>query len=82
MAFRKMSELLKDGGLITTYSAHSSPEAWIELVEAGWERAGLRATRAWALATESEERVTARGKTALASSIVVVWRKRAGLRAT
>ena len=76
MAFRRMSELLKDDGLIVTYFAHSSPDAWIELIEAGWKRASLRVTRAWALSTESEQRVTARGKTALESSVVVVWRKR------
>ena len=76
MAFRKMSELLKDDGLIVTYFAHSSPEAWTELIEAGWRRAKLKVTKAWAFATESEQRVTARGKTALESSIIVVWRKR------
>ncbi len=78
MAFRKMAELVKDEGLIVTYFAHSSPEAWIELVEAGWRRAGLRVTRAWSIATESAQRVIARGKTALESSIIVVWRKRRG----
>jgi len=76
MAFGRMSELLKDDGLIITYFAHSSPEAWIELVEAGWKRAGLRVTRAWSMATESAERVTAREKTVLESSVVVIWRKR------
>jgi len=75
-AFKKMTSIVKDNGLIVTYFAHSSPEAWIELVEAGWRSAGLRVTRAWATATESAQRVTARGKTALESSIVVVWRKR------
>ncbi|RLE92007.1 MAG: DUF1156 domain-containing protein [Thermoprotei archaeon] len=75
-AFRKMVSIVKDGSLIVTYFAHSSPEAWIELVEAGWRSAGLRVTRAWAIATESAQRVTARGKTALESSIVVVWKKR------
>jgi len=78
MAFKRMGELLKDDGLIVTYFAHSSPEAWIELIEAGWRRAGLRVTRAWSFATESAQRVTARGKTALESSIVVVWRKKDG----
>lgn len=76
MAFRRMSELLKDDGLLVTYFAHSSPEAWIELVEAGWKRAELSVSKAWNLATEWAQRVTARGKTALESSIVVVWRKR------
>lgn len=77
-AFRRMSELVKDDGLIVTYFAHSSPEAWIELIEAGWRRAGLRVTRAWSTSTERQQRVTARGKAALESSIVVVWRKRRG----
>jgi len=76
MAFKKMAEVLKDNGLIITYFAHSNPEAWIELVETGWKRAGLKVTRAWNFATESLQRVIARGKTALESSIVVVWRKR------
>jgi len=76
MAFRRMSELLKDNGLLVTYFAHSSPEAWIELIEAGWKNAKLYVSRAWNFATESAQRVTARGKTALESSIVVVWRKR------
>jgi len=75
-AFRRVASLLKDGGVLVTYFAHSTPEAWAELVGAGWGEAGLRVTGAWSVVTESEERVTARGKTALESSIVVVWRKR------
>ena len=78
MAFKRMNELLKDDGLLITYFAHSCPQAWIELIEAGWKKANLRVTKAWNIATESAQRVTARGKTALESSIVVVWRKRRG----
>jgi putative DNA methylase len=48
------------------------------LVEAGWRKAGLRVSAAYAIATESEQRVTARGKVALDSSVVVVWRKGVG----
>ena len=77
-AFKRMSSAVKDGGLIVTYFAHSNPEAWIELVEAGWRGAGLMITRAWALISESDERVMARGKTSLESSIVVAWRARDG----
>ncbi|MEM4936131.1 MAG: DUF1156 domain-containing protein, partial [Sulfolobales archaeon] len=73
-AFRRMCDLLKDGGVLVTYYAHTSPEAWEALLEAGWRGAGLRVSRAFSIATESEERVTARGKIALDSSIVVVWR--------
>ncbi|RLG15781.1 DUF1156 domain-containing protein, partial [Nanoarchaeota archaeon] len=76
MAFKRMAELLKDNGLLVTYFAHSSPEAWVELVEAGWKKAKLSINKAWNIITESVERVIARGKTALESSIVVVWRKR------
>jgi len=75
-AFGRMASLLKDGGVLVTYFAHSTPRAWAELVGAGWGEAGLRITGAWSVVTESEKRVTARGKTALESSIVVVWRKR------
>jgi putative DNA methylase len=81
-AFKRMAELLKDDGLIVTYYAHTDPSAWEALIEAGWRRVGLRVTAAYVIATESEQRVTARGKVALDSSVVVVWRKgvsRAGL---
>ena len=48
------------------------------MVEAGWKKAGLKVSAAYAIATESEQRVTARGKVALDASVVVVWRKGAG----
>ena len=75
-SFKKFNEILNEDGLLVTYFAHSSPEAWIDLIKAGWEIGGFRVTRAWSLATESAQRVTARGKTALESSIVVVWRRK------
>jgi putative DNA methylase len=74
-AFNRIAELLKDDGLIVTYYAHTDPSAWEALIEAGWRRAGLRVTAAYVIATESEQRVTARGKVALDASVVVVWRK-------
>ncbi|MCC6018920.1 MAG: DUF1156 domain-containing protein [Candidatus Verstraetearchaeota archaeon] len=77
-AFRRMAELLKDDGLIVTYYAHTDPSAWEALIEAGWKRANLNVTSAYVIATESEQRVTARGKVALDASVVVVWRKGAG----
>jgi putative DNA methylase len=76
--FKRMAELLKDDGLLITYYAHTDPSAWTALVEAGWKRAGLRVSAAYAIATESEQRVTARGKVALDASVVVVWRKGMG----
>jgi putative DNA methylase len=77
-AFKRMAELLKDDGLLITYYAHTDPSAWTALVEAGWKKAGLKVSVAYAIATESEQRVTARGKVALDASVVVVWRKGAG----
>jgi putative DNA methylase len=72
-SFVSMRRLLKDDGLLVTYYAHTDPEAWEELISAGW-RAGFRVTAAFPVATESAQRVTARGKAALDTSIVVVWR--------
>jgi putative DNA methylase len=77
-AFKKMAELLKDDGLIVTYYAHTDPSAWEALIEAGWKRANLNVTSAYVVATESEQRVTARNKVALDASVVVVWRKGTG----
>ncbi|MCC6065715.1 MAG: DUF1156 domain-containing protein, partial [Thermofilum sp.] len=72
-SFVSMKRLLKDDGLLVTYYAHTDPEAWEELISAGW-RAGFRVTAAFPVATESAQRVTARGKAALDTSIMVVWR--------
>ncbi|MCC6003568.1 MAG: DUF1156 domain-containing protein [Thermofilum sp.] len=72
-SFLSMRRLLKDDGLLVTYYAHTDPEAWEELISAGW-RAGFRVTAAFPVATEFALRVTGRGKAALDTSIVVVWR--------
>ena len=69
-----MREHLKEDGLLVTYYAHTSPEAWASLLEAGWKGAKATITNAFPLATESAQRVTARGKLALDTSVVVVWR--------
>ncbi len=74
-SFLSMSSLLADDGLLVTYYAHTSPEAWKALLKAGWEVARMRVTNAFPLVTESAQRVTARGKLSLDTSIVVVWRK-------
>ncbi|MEM2278709.1 MAG: DUF1156 domain-containing protein, partial [Zestosphaera sp.] len=77
-SFKRLRGLLRGGGVLVTYYAHTSPEAWEALLEAGWRGAGLRVSRAFPVTTESEERVTARGKVVLDSSIVVVWREGLG----
>jgi len=75
--FEKMSELTRDNGLVVMYFAHTKPEAWIEIVEAGWHsKAKLRVTHAWSLVAELPTRTTGREKTALTSNIILVWRKR------
>jgi putative DNA methylase len=50
-SFVSMRRLLKDDGLLVTYYAHTDPEAWEELISAGW-RAGFRVTAAFPVATE------------------------------
>ncbi|AGT36177.1 hypothetical protein N186_09205 [Thermofilum adornatum] len=72
-SFLSIRRVLKDDGILVTYYAHTDPEAWEELISAGW-RAGFRVTTAFPVSTESAQRVTARGKAALDTSIVVVWR--------
>ncbi len=74
-AFSSMVSRLADDGLLVTYYAHTDPEAWASLLYAGWVRNGLMVSRALPMATESMQRVTARGKIALDTSIVVVWRR-------
>jgi putative DNA methylase len=74
-AFVAMREHLKDDGVLVTYYAHTNPESWINLIEAGWRRAKLQITRAIPLTTESETSIVSRGKMSLDTSIVAVWRK-------
>jgi len=70
-----MASRLKDDGLLVTYYAHTDPDAWKALLEAGWEAAGLRVTNAFPLTTESAQSVVKRGKLSMDTSILVVWRK-------
>jgi putative DNA methylase len=70
-----MASKLEDGGLLVTYYAHTSPDAWEALLEAGWLNAKMRVTAAHAIVTESAESVVARGKIRLDMAIVAVWRK-------
>jgi putative DNA methylase len=74
-SFNTMSSRLKENGLLVTFYAHTSPDAWKALLEAGWESAGLRVTNAFPLITESEQSVVKRGKLSMDTSIIVVWRK-------
>ena len=79
-AFVAMREHLRDDGILVTYYAHTDPESWANLIEAGWKRAKLQITRAIPLNTESSQSIVSRGKLSLDTSIVAVWRKPAGER--
>jgi putative DNA methylase len=76
-SFKAMASRLKDEGLLVTYYAHTSPEAWEALLEAT-RGAGFRLSSAHAMVTESAQRVTARGRAGLDISIVAVWRRGVG----
>jgi len=64
---------LKEDGIAAIYFAHTSFEAWALLLEA-IRRAGFMVTGAFPTATESKDRVTARGKMTMDTSIIVVCR--------
>lgn len=76
-AFREAHRVLKpDAPLVCVY-AHKTTLGWAALVEA-LRRSGFTITEAWPLDTEMPERSIGRGKAALASSIFLVARRRAG----
>jgi putative DNA methylase len=74
-SFVTMTSKLKHDGLLVTYYAHTSPDAWKALLVAGWEAAGLRVINAFPIATESASSIVSRGKLSMDTSIVVVYRK-------
>jgi len=76
-SFIVMREKLEDEGVLVTYYAHTSPEAWSNLLDAAWQGAGFSVKSAFPLTTESTQSVVSRGKLALDTSIVVVWKKEA-----
>jgi putative DNA methylase len=73
-SFNSMVERLNEDGVLITYFAQSSPEAWSSLLEAGLGN-GLYPVVAFPVITESEESVISRGKSAISASIVIAWRK-------
>jgi len=77
-AFNKLAEILKDDGLLITFYNHTSPDAWVSLLYAGWFVSKFRITTTHAVTTEDERRIRAQTSTiSLDKSIVIVWRKRA-----
>ena len=77
-AFSKLAEILKNDGLLITFYNHTSPDAWVSLLYAGWYVSKFRITTTHAVTTEEEARIRAQTSTiSLDKSIVIVWRKRA-----
>jgi len=74
-SFINMASRLVDDGLLVTYYAHTDPDAWKALLEAGWNAAGFRVTNAFPITTETMQSVVKRGKLSMDTSIIVVWRK-------
>jgi len=73
-AFKNINKALKDDGLAVVFFAHSSLEAWNLLLNTLRE-SRFQVVSSYAVHTESEENVLARGKTSFMSSIVIACRK-------
>ena len=73
-AFQRIYDALKDDGLLIVFFAHSSTEAW-ELLLDVLRKARFRVVSSYAVHTENEANVLARGKTSFMSSIVLACRK-------
>jgi len=77
-AFNKLAEILNDDGLLITFYNHTSSDAWVSLLYAGWYVSKFRITTTHAITTEDETRMRAQTSSiSLDKSIVIVWRKRA-----
>jgi putative DNA methylase len=73
-AFKEINRVLKDDGLAVVFFAHSSLEAWNILLDTLRE-SRFQVISSYAVHTESESNVLARGKTSFMSSIVIACRK-------
>jgi putative DNA methylase len=74
-SMKECYRLLKDEGLLVVFFAHSSVEAWRDLVEA-LQSAGFEITRTWPVHTEKRGRATAFGKGVIDTSLIVVAKKK------
>ncbi len=74
-AFREAHRVLKSDGAMVVVYAHKTTLGWATLVD-GLRQAGFIVTEAWPLDTEKPGRLRAQESAALASSILLVSRKR------
>ena len=74
-AFSEARRVLKPGGAIAVVYAHKTTLGWAVLVNA-LRNAGFTVTEAWPLDTEKRGRLLAQETAALASSILLIGRKR------
>jgi putative DNA methylase len=75
-SLREANRVLKPAGVIVTVYAHKTTFGWATLVDA-LRQAGFAVIEAWPLDTEMKARLVAMETSALASSILLVARKRA-----
>lgn len=76
-AFREAWKALKPSGLLVAVYAHKTTLGWATLVEA-LKSAGFTVVEAWPVETEGPGRLRAHESAALASSMLLVARKREG----
>ena len=74
---KEAKRVLADDGLLVVWFTHSKLESWEALVKA-LDAAGFIVSEAWSVWTEMRKRTTARGKSALMSTVLLACRKRTG----
>jgi putative DNA methylase len=77
LSLQQAHRVTKPDGILVLVYAHKTTLGWSTLVDA-IRRAEYEVTEAWPLDTEAKARVAHQGDAALASSIFLVARKRAG----
>jgi adenine-specific DNA methylase len=73
--FREMRRVVSSSGLVGVMFAHKTTTAWEALIQ-GLTRAGFSVSSSWPIHTEMKARLRAREAAALASSVLLLCRKR------
>ncbi|ACL10888.1 predicted DNA methylase containing a Zn-ribbon module [Desulfurococcus amylolyticus 1221n] len=73
--FRRVSEVLRDDGLLIVWFTHSDPDAW-EAIMSSLYAAGFTLSKAWPTWTEMAQRRAALLTSAFFTSLILVLRKR------